>query len=194
MRHSKRNHGTNTARLPYLWDPDCCPNGLFAFVWKISKTYPHKLSCEKAQKSTLLLEHNAFVSSQHCSLWTNNTFENKHLQLLTSHIAISVCDQQGLLTPELLGLLGMSQWLEITGCFFSREGRENWWQWVGKQGPIPGQQFSDEHTPPSQSKTFHCILLGPKESNQTFSMAHLGKKQRLYQQAQKQKELVRQLI
>lgn len=119
--------------------------------------------------------------SQPCSLNTMplclpNTvrFElTTHLRIniLTSHIAISVCDQQGLLTPELPGLLvGMSQWLEIMGWCFSREGRENRWQWVGKQGPIPGQQFSDEHTPPSQSKTFHCILLGPKESSKTFSM------------------------
>lgn len=38
-------------------------------------------------------------------------------------------------------------------------------------GPIPGQQFSDEHIPPGQSKTFHCILLGPKESSKTFSVS-----------------------
>lgn len=79
MKHSKRNHGTNTATLPYLWGPDCCPHGLFAFAWKISKTYPRKLSCEKAQKSALLLEHNPFLSSQHCALWTNDTSENKRL-------------------------------------------------------------------------------------------------------------------
>lgn len=45
---------------------------------------------------------------------------------------------------------------------------------VGREagpGPIPDQQFSDEHIPPSQSKTFCCILLGPKESSKTFSMS-----------------------
>lgn len=35
----------------------------------------------------------------------------------------------------------------------------------------PGQQFSDEHIPPGQPKTFHCILLGPKESSKTFSVS-----------------------
>lgn len=45
---------------------------------------------------------------------------------------------------------------------------------VGREaepGPIPGQQFSGEHIPPSQSTTFHCILLGPNESSKTFSMS-----------------------
>lgn len=45
---------------------------------------------------------------------------------------------------------------------------------VGREarpGLIPGQQFSDEHIPPSQSKTFHGILPGPKESSKMLSMS-----------------------
>lgn len=45
---------------------------------------------------------------------------------------------------------------------------------VGREAgprPIPDQQFSDEHILPSQSKTFRCILPGPKESSKTFSMS-----------------------
>lgn len=38
-------------------------------------------------------------------------------------------------------------------------------------GAIPDQQFSDEHIPPGQSKTFHCVLPGPKGSSKTFSMS-----------------------
>lgn len=45
---------------------------------------------------------------------------------------------------------------------------------VGREagpGLIPDQQFSDEHILPSQSKTFRCVLPGPKESSKTFSMS-----------------------
>lgn len=188
MRHSKRNHGTNTATLPYLWGPGYCPHGLFAFVWKISKTYPPKL-CEKAQKSTLLLEHNPFLSSQHCLPWANKSFEKNPLQLLTSLIIISLWDQQVLFTPELLGLwVGMSHCLEIMGWLFSREGRENWWHWVGKQGLDPFLVNS------SVTSTFHQVSLrlstafcwGLKKAVKPSQCHGLGEKQRLCQRAQKQ--------
>lgn len=189
MRHSKRNHGTNIATLPYLRGPDCCPHGLFAFVWRISKTYPCKLSCEKAQKSTLLLKHNPFLSYQHRWLWTNNIFENKHLQLFTSCVVISLCDQQGLFTPELL--VGMSHCLEIMGCSFSREGRENWWQWVGKQGLDPflisSLVMNTFHQDSLRISTAFCQSL--KKAVKPSQCHGLGKKPKLCQQAEKQQEL-----
>lgn len=52
-------------------------------------------------------------------------------------------------------------------------------------GPIPGQQFSDEHIPPSQSKTFHCLLPGPKESSKMLSMPRFREETKVTPTAQK---------